>query len=501
MTAGTRRARARDGDTVVGRGGSRSLASPELISPRLRKRRAFSLLALTLIAPGTAQIVAGNRTTGRIALKAFLGAAGTLLLAGLLLWIRRALVINLLARPLVLIVLALILAVLAIGWAYLFVDTWRLTRPALLPPPTRRWVAGVTSALILVTSGTLAWGANAARISAATFGSVFSSGTVASPSNGRYNILLLGGDSGADRVGMRPDTIMVASVDVFNGRTALFGFARDTENINFRPGSVMARLMPGGWNCGDQCLLNALYQWGQENASQFPEGTKDPGLVATEEAVESLSGLDIQYYAMVDLKGFQRFIDAVGGIEVNVGKATPIGGGSSPVKGYIQPGTQRLDGYHALWYARSREGSTNYERMERQKCVITAMLRQLDPRTVITKFQGIAGAAGSTLVTDIPAGQLGTMGDLALRARSQPMKSVNFVPPLINPWEYDPQVIRDTVRRTIEESGEAEPTGPAATAAASPLAGAGPVRLTAARQWRGTSTLVAETAAPVCSVP
>ena len=55
----------------------------------------------------------------------------------------------------------------------------------------------------------------------------------------------------------------------------------------------------------------------------------------------------------VDLRGFQRFIDAVGGIEIDVKKRTPIGGGTSPIRGWIEPGRQRLDGYHALWYARS----------------------------------------------------------------------------------------------------------------------------------------------------
>ena len=460
-------------DTIVGRGGSSSLADPQLISPRLRRRRAYSLVLLTLVAPGSAQLVAGNRAVGRVALRIAISLLIALVVVGAVFFVDRAFVINLFARPFMLNAAAVVAGLFALGWAGLFIDTLRLTRLRLVPTSTRRGVAALTAALMLLTSGTLAWGARALKISADTVGSVFGDNRVMRPSDGRYNILLLGGDSGADRVGTRPDTIMLASVDADTGKSVLFGFARDTENINFRPGSTMNGLMPEGWNCGDQCLLNGLYQWGHEHADQFPAGTKDPGVVATKEAVEALSGLDIQYYGLVDLVGFRRFIDAVGGINLNVGKATPIGGGTSPVKGYIQPGPQHLDGYHALWYARSREGSTNYERMERQRCVMTAMLHQLDPQTVMTKFQDIAAAAGSTLVTDIPAADIGTLGDLALKARSNKISSVNFVPPLIKPWDYDPQVIRDKVRATIEASGESA-APPASTRASTPRAASTP---------------------------
>ena len=116
---------------------------------------------------------------------------------------------------------------------------------------------------------------------------------VARLDDGRYNILLLGADSGRDRVGTRPDSIQLASIDADTGSAVTFGFSRDTENINFRPGSTMARLMPAGWNCGDECLLNGLYTWAQDNAAKFPAGTQSPGVLATREAVEALSGLDI----------------------------------------------------------------------------------------------------------------------------------------------------------------------------------------------------------------
>lgn len=460
-------------------------------------------MLLTLVAPGSAQLVAGNRAVGRVALRIAITLLVVAVVIGAVFFVDRAFVINLFARPFMLNLAAAVLAGLALGWAGLFVDTLRLARLRLVPTQTRRGVAAMAAVFMLLTSGTLAWGARAMKISADTVSSVFGDNRVMRPSNGRYNILLLGGDSGAGREGTRPDTIMLASVDADTGKSVLFGFARDTENIDFRPGSTMNRLMPEGWNCGDQCLLNGLYQWGHQNAERFPSGTKDPGIVATKEAVEALSRLDIQYYGLVDLVGFRRFIDAVGGIDINVGKATPIGGGTSPIKGYIQPGPQHLDGYHALWYARSREGATNYDRMERQRCVMTAMLHQLDPQTVMTKFQDIAGAAGSTLVTDIPAADIGTLGDLALKARANKISSVNFVPPLIKPWQYDPAEIRDKVESTIQAS-EAGPVQ-AQTAASTPRTASSPRADTTASS-RSTAPAAGDTGAgsddlaAVCSV-
>ncbi len=427
-------------------------ADPEYLSSRLRRRRAYTLTLLTLVAPGSAQLVAGNRTVGRVALRLWIATLAVLVIAGVVALLDRGLLIRAFTVRPVLTGLAVVLGLAALGWAALFLDTLRLCRLRLLPTGSRRAVAALTALLVAITAVPLTLGARNVLAGRDLLTSVFGNHASVPPSDGRYNILLLGGDSGADRTGTRPDTIMLASVDADTGKTVLFGFARDTENITFNRGSTMAQLMPQGWNCGDQCLLNGLYQWAMEHKSQFPADVADPGALATTEAVEALSGLDIQYYGLVDLKGFQRFIDAVGGIDIDVKKRVPIGGGTSPVKGYIEPGVQHLDGYHALWYARSREGSSNYERMARQRCVITAMVNQLTPQTVFLKFKDIAGVSGSVLKTDIPESDLGTLSDLALKARGQRITSVNFVPPLIKPWDYDPQVIRTKVEQTIEAS-------------------------------------------------
>jgi LCP family protein required for cell wall assembly len=432
--------------------GSRGVRLAETLPPPLRRRRAFTLLALTVVAPGSAQLIAGNRTLGRVALRVWAAVWVVLLVTGVGLLVDRTAVLGLLARGPVLGVLQASLWGLAGLWAVLLVDAWRLGRPGTLVLPARRWLTAATAALLVATTGGLAYAASSVSAGRAALTAMFHGDRAVPPTEGRYNVLLLGADTGKGRMGTRPDSLQLASVDADTGKAVVFGFTRDTENIDFRPGSLMARLMPEGWNCGDQCLLNGLYTWAESNRAKFPASVREPGIEATREAVEALSGLHVHYYVMVDLKGFETLVDAVGGLDVTVARRTPIGGGTSRVTDWIEPGRQHLDGYHALWYARSREGSSNYERMARQRCVMTAMLGQLDPQTVLLRFSEIARAGSRILHTDLPQSELGYFADLATRTRSQPIRSVNFVPPLIKPWDYDPDVVTSTVARTIAES-------------------------------------------------
>jgi LCP family protein required for cell wall assembly len=436
------------------------------------RRRAVTLLLLTVVLPGSAQLNAGNRTLGRFALRVWVGLLGFAALLGLLFLLSREAALTVVAHRWTLAAVEVVLFGLAALWLVLLVDAWRLGRPARLAVRDRRAVLATLIVAIVVLSGGTAYAAVTVGEARTAMASLFTSGEALAASDGRYNVLLLGGDSGAGREGLRPDSIQLASVDADTGRVVLFGFSRETEHITFRPGSTMAGLMPQGWTCGDECLLNGLYTWAIDHADEFPAGTTDPGVVATTEAVESLTDLDVQYHVLVDLKGFSSLIDAVGGLDITVQRRTPIGGGASPIKGWIEPGTQRLDGYHALWYARSRTKSTNYERMARQRCVVTALVRQLDPQTVALNIGDILAATKGVFRTNVPQQALPALADVAMKSKQQKITSVNFVPPLIKPWDYDPKVVRDSVAAAIEKSEEADAED-AAGAAAAPQASPG----------------------------
>lgn len=90
-------------------------------------------------------------------------------------------------------------------------------------------------------------------------------------------------------------------------------------------------------------------------------------------------------------------------LDITVQRRTPIGSQAN-IKGWIEAGERHLDGHDALWYARSRANSTNYERMARQRCVVTAMIRQLDPQTVVLNSATSANATKGVFQTDIPQG-------------------------------------------------------------------------------------------------
>lgn len=449
---------------------TRPLRRPQDLSPALRARRAWLLLVMTVLVPGSAQVVAGSRRLGRVGLRVWLGVLVALLLLGLLALVDRTLVLSLFTRSWVLLLLGALLVAGAALWGLLVLDAWRLARPRLLAARVNRWLAGATVVSLLLTSGALAYAARQVGAGRDLLAGVFGGNTSSAAVDGRFNVLLMGGDAGADRIGVRPDSLTLASIDEETGRTVLFSFPRNLENIPFPAGSPMDRALPGGYDCGDECLLNGVYTYATEHKGIYPPSVRDPGAQATKDAVSAITGLTVNYYVLIDLKGFAALVDAMGGVEVDVQRRVPIGGGTSRVSGYVEPGRQRLDGYHALWLARSRHGSSDYERMARQRCVMTAMLGQMDPKTLLLRFQDIAGASQRVVSTDIAEADLARFVDLGLKAKSQPVTSVQFVPPLIRPARPDFDVVRSTVRTAIER---AEVRGPKASEASEDLGSSG----------------------------
>ncbi|MFT4295436.1 MAG: LCP family protein [Micropruina sp.] len=443
-------------------------------------RRGLAMLGMTLIVPGSAQLAGGNERLGRVALRVWATLIVLAVLFGVLFLTFRSFAIGLYANTLTLQVLRWASLVLGLGWVLLFVNAWRIANPPALGP--RGKVALPVIAFVLALGvGFSSWTlAGAFDAQSRLFGNVFTGGGKAETNGGRYNVLLLGGDAGADREGLRPDTMIVASIDANTGRTVLFSLPRNLQHAPFPDSSPLKKLYPDGYWCKDQsCLLNAVYTLATNHKNLYP-GVKNPGVQATKEVIENILGLQINYWALVDLKGFQALIDAVGGINLDVARKVPIGGGTNlttgkkyPITGWIGPGKNlHLDGHRALWFARSREGSTDYERMARQKCVLNAMVKQLNPVTVITKFQEIAKAGEEIVATDLPTSQIGTMLDLAQRGRSLPLSSVSFAPPLIRPVKPDFAKIREVVKAKIAAS-EAAGDKPAKTTSSAPTPSGG----------------------------
>ncbi|MGI8888121.1 MAG: LCP family protein [Nocardioidaceae bacterium] len=435
-------------------------ASPPSAEPavaaQLRFRRALTLLAMTVVLPGTAQRVAGNQRVGRIAGYSFGAGTVLVLLVGLLAILEPHGLVSLSTSLGFLAALRFALLGYAAAWAYLLLDAWRLAEPLKLPQRRRLAVAGCNGVLCLSLTAALLFGSHVVAVQRDFIATVFDGRDVSGAVDGRFNLLLLGGDAGRGRVGLRPDSITVASIDAETGRTVLFGLPRNLQDVPFPEGSELAEKFPFGFNC-DGCYLNAVGTWATDHAALFP-GMADPGISSTSEAVEEITGLTVNYYALIDLKGFQDLVDAVGGVSLKLSEPIPIGS-VGDITDWIPAGTRKLSGYETLWYARSRATSDDYSRMARQKCVLNAMLQQLDPHTVLAHFRAIAQAGKQIMSTSIPASEVDTFIALAGKARALPLASVAFVPPRVDTTDPDWDHVRAMVKDTIDKAEARDAAG------------------------------------------
>jgi LCP family protein required for cell wall assembly len=434
-------------------------------------RRAWWLVALNFLIPGAPQALAGNRRLGRFGLGATL-TLWTLAVVALVLWLFwRPVMLTIFSMSWSLWVVALLLAFYAVLWVVLTLDTLRLVRIVKTAPSARGWIALLTTAVMIVLSGSAAYGAYVATTASGFLSSVFIAGPTEPPIDGKYNFLLLGGDAGPDRDGLRPDSITVVSVDATTGQAVTIGLPRNMEDVPFNEDSPLAAVYPEGYGsidgCEvDVCMLNSIYTEVElMSPEMYPDAESqgsEPGIEAMRDAAEAITGLPIQYYVLIDMAGFQQLIDALGGVTVTVPEDVPIHADETftTVAEWIPAGEQHLDGYHALWYARSRHGTSDYDRMARQRQIQEAVLAQFNPGNVLSKFQEIAAAGSQVVKTDIPQSMLGYFVDLAGKTKELPITDVELVPENdVDPEEPDYDYIRQLVHQAVFPPTEAPAGG------------------------------------------
>nr|WP_275404246.1 LCP family protein [Pseudonocardia acidicola] len=359
--------------------------------------------------------------------------------------------------------------------------------------------AGVVTALCLVIAVPFGLAAEVANSQRNLLNTLFRGGGTSAADaikQPRLNVLLLGSDAGPDRTGARTDTMMVASIDTRTSKTLLFSLPRNIQRAQFPPGSAMAEKFPDGFHdpsdpLSGNYLLNAVYAYAHENPAVAPSGpTPDPGINLLSSSITYMLGLPLDYYLEVNMAGFSSIIDAVGGVSVDVGPVPiPINGVTADGRhvrpsGYIQPGRQELDGEEALWFARSRRDSTDYDRMSRQRCLIQAVLNQKSPADLLTNFQSVATAATDNITTNIPQDILPKLVSLAGEGGGLHLQSVAFDPSLPDPNQRDGQFNTarpdPTYMRSVAEAAIAgrplvgTPTTPTSTPWATARRAAGP---------------------------
>jgi LCP family protein required for cell wall assembly len=421
-------------------------------------KRGWWLVTMNVLLPGSAQLVAGSRLLGRVGV-----------LSTLLLWLLAivTLVVYLVSPSSVytlftqagsLTLVQTLLIAYAVLWVVLTLDTLRLVRLVRTNRSSRGWIAAFAVLVLVGLTGTAGYASMVAGSARGALGDIFSAGPSQPPVDGRYNIMLLGGDAGPDREGLRPDSMSIVSVDADTGQAVTIGLPRDLDPVPFPASSPLHTLYPDGYGYEDRCdvdvcQLNSIYTEVELYKPQlYPDAKKnksEPGIEAMRDALEGATGLTIQYYVLIDMQGFADLVDALGGVDITVKDRIPIGGDENlnGVVEWIEPGQRHLDGYHAQWYARARHGSSDYDRMARQRQLQDAILKQVNPVNVVAKFQDIAKAGAQVMKTDIPQSMLGYFVDLGMKTRKLPVQQLELVPPTIDPTDPDYAQIRDLVKK------------------------------------------------------
>ena len=254
--------------------------------------------------------------------------------------------------------------------------------------------------------------------------------------NERINVLLLGIDDGdseaAESEPKRTDAIILLSFDPQNNKVAVLSIPRDTKVI-----------LPGH---KDPEKINAAYAYGGHNLTK---GT-----------VESFLGVPMDHYVIINIQAFQRIIDAIGGIDIDVEKRMYYEDPWDDDGGLVinlQPGMQHMDGKTAITYVRFRDEEGDIGRIGRQQKFMKAVMEKITSPAIITKLPSVIKEVMSSVKTDLSFRQLLEFAGTLKEAQKNGLKT-DMVPgrPLyiegISYWIPDITKLRQTLADTLDIS-------------------------------------------------
>lgn len=193
--------------------------------------------------------------------------------------------------------------------------------------------------------------------------------------DGRVNILMLGKGGAGHEAPDLTDTILIASIDPIQKEASLLSIPRDLWVKNDTGSSKI-----------NAVYANAKYKvLNGKKTSDSNDRAEKAGLSAIETKIEDVTGIPIHYYVMVDFTAFEKAINTVGGIEINVTPDLAVYEklwDPTTRKQYVldvKQGNNKFDGKRALFYARSRQTSArgDFDRAERQRAVIIALKNKI----------------------------------------------------------------------------------------------------------------------------
>jgi len=235
---------------------------------------------------------------------------------------------------------------------------------------------------------------------------------------GTINVLLLGSDQASTESVGRTDIIIVASIYPDVPAVALLSIPRD-----------FYAWIPGeGFN-----KINTAFEYGERHG--YPGG--GPALIKA--TIEYNFGIRAHYYARVGFDGFVQIVDALGGVDVAV--ECPLSDtfpdpdsptGQTDVDWL--PGIHHLDGKHALWYARSRWSTSDFDRNRRQQQILRGMYRQIMSLNVIPRIPELWGTLNQAVSTDLGLGELLYLASVGSRLDMVNVKSRFVGSSVVQSW-------------------------------------------------------------------
>ncbi|WP_378957139.1 LCP family protein [Pelosinus sp. sgz500959] len=202
--------------------------------------------------------------------------------------------------------------------------------------------------------------------------------SIVSPQN-KINIMVMGVDERADDVG-RSDTLFVMTVDTNTKEVAMLSIPRDTR----------VKIPGKGWD-----KINHAYAFG--------------GYKLTQQAVEGLLGIKIDHHIMIDIAGFKKIIDAMGGVTIDVEKRMYYTDPYDDDGGLVidlRPGVQHMNGRTAIQYVRYRDEEGDIGRVERQQKFLKAVLNEVASPSVLTKIPSIIKEVSNVVKSDMSTSEM-----------------------------------------------------------------------------------------------
>jgi LCP family protein required for cell wall assembly len=242
--------------------------------------------------------------------------------------------------------------------------------------------------------------------------------------SGITNILLLGSDIDLTRGNGRTDTMIVVSINPDGPTASMVSLPRDL--YVYIPGWTMNR-------------LNTALERG--SATGYPGGP----VALLRDTILYNFGVPLHYYAQIDFEGFRRAVDLMGGVDVAVScQVRDIWELKSPeldpyvLDNYnwrtLAPGLYHMDGTEALWYARSRRTSSDFDRGRRQQQVLRSMLNQGVDLNLLPQVPELWSAYQENVRTDIDIGRLLQLVSIAPQVRANGVQHLYIVGNQLQPY-------------------------------------------------------------------